>query len=282
MIVAVASGKGGTGKTTIASSLSLALSEDNVKVSFLDCDVEEPNGHLLLGPALTGTETVNVQVPDIDVKKCDNCGFCAEICAFNALAILEDAHLIFPELCHSCGGCWHLCPQNAVNILERGIGVVEMGNARGINFVHGRLNIGEVMSPSLIKAVKRYIERDQITIIDAPPGTSCPAITAIEGVDFCLLIAEPTPFGVHDMNLVVEMLAKVGIPAGVVINRSDGEDGIVEQYCRRKKLPVLASFPLQKDIAKGYALGIPALEIRPQWKMELVHVIERIKGMLGQ
>ncbi|MBE3584652.1 MAG: ATP-binding protein [Thermoanaerobacter sp.] len=265
MLVAVASGKGGTGKTTLASSLALVAAEKG-KVMFLDCDVEEPNGHIMLKPRWEKKEAVRVPVPEINQEKCTFCGRCAEICAFHALVVLPQEVLLFPTMCHGCGGCWHLCPAGAISPGWREIGLVEEGSSEGIGFVRGRLNVGEAISPPLIEAVKERCRPGELNILDAPPGTSCPVIRTVKGADFCLLVTEPTPFGLHDLELACEMVASLGVPCGVVVNRSDGDDRLIRQFCQQNNLPLLLQLPHDREVARGYARGIPAVKVRPEWK----------------
>jgi MinD superfamily P-loop ATPase len=262
MVIAVASGKGGTGKTTVAVNLARVLGD----VQFLDCDVEEPNAHLFLKPDLTEKTPARVMVPEIIEEKCTYCGKCAEVCAFNAIAvippngILKGGVLVFPNLCHSCGGCFLLCPEGAIREVPREIGVVETGRAGAIRFVHGRLHVGEAMSPPLIRQVKKHVDRTRTTLIDAPPGTSCPVINSLEGSDYCLLVTEPTPFGLNDLVLAVEVLRVMGIPHGLVINRCDiGDDG-VERYARDNGIPVLMRIPFDREIAERYSRGLIAVD----------------------
>jgi len=262
MVIAIASGKGGTGKTTVAVNLARVLGD----VQFLDCDVEEPNAHLFLKPDLAERIPARVMVPEIIEEKCTYCGKCAEVCAFNAIAViapkdaLKGSVLVFPNLCHSCGGCFLLCPEGAIREVPREIGVVETGRAGAVRFVHGRLNVGEAMSPPLIRQVKKHVDRTRTTLIDAPPGTSCPVITSLEGSDYCLLVTEPTPFGLNDLVLAVEVLRVMGIPHGLVINRCDiGDDG-VESYAKANGIPVLMSIPFDREIAEGYSRGLIAVD----------------------
>jgi len=277
MIIAIASGKGGTGKTTIA--VNLALSLENVR--FLDCDVEEPNGHIFLKPEIKDRQVVSIPVPKVDESKCSYCGKCAKICVYNVIAVVKETILVFPELCHGCGGCALLCPEEAISEVNREIGIVELGQRNGLQFVHGRLNIGEAMSPPLIRAVKKNINPAMISIIDAPPGTSCPVIEAVKGSDFCLLVTEPTPFGLNDLELAVETVRLIKIPFGVVINRADVGDEGVRQYCLRENIPVLMEIPMDRRIAEAYSIGAPLVEKMPEWKERFRGLHAAISGILG-
>lgn len=258
MIVSIASGKGGTGKTTVATNLALFLSSERKRnIQFLDCDVEEPNAQIFLKPEIEQKLPVSLPIPVVDPKKCTFCGECAKVCAYNAIVVLKKEVLTFPELCHGCGGCSLLCPQGAVSEEEREIGVLEKGKAGSIRFVQGRLNIGEPMATPLIRAVKRRIHPDGITIVDVPPGTSCPVIESINGSDFCLLVTEPTPFGLHDLKIAVELLKELKIRHGVLINRAGIGDGRVEDYCEREAVPIMAQIPFDREIAVLYSRGVP-------------------------
>lgn len=272
MIISVASGKGGTGKTTIAVNLALSLSN----IQLLDCDVEEPNTHIFIKPEINGTISVPIPVPKVDEGKCDYCGKCAEICEYNGIAVLKDSVLVFPELCHGCGACSNLCPQNAIKEVNRQIGIIEIGAKEDLQFGHGRLNIGEAMSPPLIRALKEYSNPSKTVIIDAPPGTSCPVIESIKGSDYCILVTEPTPFGLNDLILAVEVLRKLKIPFGVVINRSDLGNKDTHSYCEREKIPILMEIPFKKEIAVLYSKGIPLVQQLPEYKKEFCKVYERI------
>ena len=260
MIISVASGKGGTGKTTIAVNLALFLArESSAKVQLLDCDVEEPNAHLFLKPNLDSPQPVTIPVPRIDYNKCIFCGRCAEVCAYNALAVLKDQVMVFDQLCHGCGGCTLLCPKKAITEGARGMGVLEAGKSGSINFVHGRLNIGEAMAVPVIKAVKERIDPDAVSIIDVPPGTSCPVVESVKGSDYTLLVTEPTPFGLNDLELAVGVVRKLGIPTGVIINRADLGDRGVKDYCQREAIPVLGEIPYDHKLARLYSTGIAVL-----------------------
>lgn len=274
MIISVASGKGGTGKTTVAVSLALAAEGP---VQFVDCDVEEPNAHIFLKPEITESKPVNIFVPKINSDKCDYCGKCADICVYNALAVAEGTIILFEELCHSCGGCWYLCPQKAIGQVARGIGMIEKGRAGRISFVHGRLKIGVATVPPLIDAVREEAEEEGLTVIDAPPGTSCPVVSSVRKTDFCLLVTEPTPFGLNDLSLAVELTRVMGVPCGVIINRSGTGDEMIERYCRAKGVPVMLKIPQDRSIAMAYSRGIPLLQAKPEYAVLFRNLILEIE-----
>jgi MinD superfamily P-loop ATPase len=260
VIVSVASGKGGTGKTTVAVNLALFLAQNNKKnIQFLDCDVEEPNAYIFLKPEIQKTQKVSILVPEVDEKKCTFCGKCAEVCAYNALAVLKDKVLIFPQLCHGCGGCTLFCPENAITEKQREIGVLEQGKVGKIDFIQGKLNISEPMATPIIRQVKKKINPDGITIIDVPPGTSCPVIEAVNRSDFCLLVTEPTPFGLNDLKLAVEVLKKLKIKFGVIINRAGIGDNKVKEFCEDEGIEILAEIPYDRNVAVLYSQGISIL-----------------------
>lgn len=274
LVVSVASGKGGTGKTTIATSFALSIKRG---VQLLDCDVEEPNAHIFLKPLFEKTESISIPIPEIDKSTCDFCGKCAQVCAYNALAVLKNDVLVFANLCHGCGGCSLLCPRKAITEVDRNIGIVESGKADGIKFVHGKLNVGEAMSPPLIRAVKKRIDPDSIAIIDVPPGTSCPVIEAIKGSHFCVLVTEPTPFGLNDLILAVEVVKKLKIPTGVVINRADKGYEKVDKYCKEEGIPVLLRIPFDRQIAVAYSKGIPLIRGKNEYTIRLLNMFDAIK-----
>jgi len=278
LIISVASGKGGTGKTLVSTSLALSLKG---AVQLLDCDVEEPNAHIFLKPVIERSEPVAIPVPQVDEEKCDFCKKCAEACAFNAIAVLPRKVLVFPELCHGCGACSYLCPRDAISEVGREIGVVEAGRSGDIGFVHGKLNVGEAMAPPLIRAVKRYRDNSKTVIIDVPPGTSCPVVEAVEGSDFCILVTEPTPFGLNDLALAVEVVRKMGIRCGVVINRDQDGDRGTEEYCKSQGIPILLRIPLDTAIARLYSKGITLAEGLPQWQPAFRSLFDDIQQIVS-
>jgi len=268
--IAIASGKGGTGKTTVAVNLALiadgpACGKPSESVQLLDCDVEEPNCHIFLKPQFTNKETVSISVPEVDGDKCTKCGKCGEICQYSAIVSLKTKPLVFPEMCHGCGGCSLVCPENAISEVSREIGVVEKGNINGCCFVHGKLRIGEAMSPPLIRAVKKTAQTAGHVIIDAPPGTSCPVIETVKGCDYVVLVTEPTPFGLNDLLLAVEMVKALSIPFGVVINRSGIGDNGVTGFCNEQDIPILAQIPNDRQIAAAYSRGETIVEALPDY-----------------
>jgi MinD superfamily P-loop ATPase len=255
MIISIASGKGGTGKTTIAVNLALSLPKGTVQL--IDCDVEEPNSHLFLSPSIDQVTSVGIPVPRIDESKCTYCGKCAQLCEYHAIAVILKNVLVFDELCHGCGACSYLCPERAIFEVEREIGIVQEGRADGISFANGVLNVGEPMASPLIRKVKERIQKDRVVILDAPPGTACPVIETVRGSEFCLLVTEPTPFGLNDLALAVGMLEKLGIPKGVAVNKADIGNREVWDYCKSKDIPILMEIPMDRQIAESYSRGIP-------------------------
>ncbi|MDD4981102.1 MAG: ATP-binding protein [Candidatus Omnitrophica bacterium] len=280
MVISIASGKGGTGKTTIAVNLALSIGN----VQFLDCDVEEPNAHIFLKPQIKEQKKAYIPVPEIDESKCVYCGQCAKVCVYNAIAVLpgqegkKGTTLVFAHLCHGCGACSALCPQGAIKEVNREIGVVESGRCGEIEFVHGKLNIGEAMSPPLIRQVKNEINLEKTVIIDAPPGTSCPVVASVKGSDFCVLVTEPTPFGLNDLILAVEVLRKLRIPFGVVVNRADLGNNKTDEYCKEENIPVLMRVPFKKEIAMAYSKGEPMVKAFPEYKKDFQALFNTIKG----
>ena len=273
MIISIASGKGGTGKTTVATNLAVSLRS---QVQILDCDVEEPNAHLFIQPHMEETRTITTPVPEVDMEKCTLCGKCGDICQFRAILVIGETVLPFVEMCHSCGGCMEVCPEKAITETTRELGRIEKGHRNGLEFVHGKLRVGEAMSPPLIKSVRQYTRPDMLTIIDAPPGTSCPVIASMKGADFVLLVTEPTPFGLHDLKLAVGAVRILGIPCGLVINRSDMGDDRVLNYAKKESVPVLMEIPFDRKIAEAYSKGDMIVEAMREWGEKFIELYQDI------
>ena len=273
LIITVASGKGGTGKTTVA--VNLALSLENVQL--LDCDVEEPNSHILLHPKINKTEPVCTKVPEISEDLCVHCGKCSKFCAYNALFVAPKTVMVFPELCHSCGGCVLVCPKGAITEKERQIGVIKKGKADDIEIVYGELNVGEAMAVPLIKAVKKQTKNNKNVVIDAPPGTACSLVASVYKTDYCILVTEPTPFGLHDLKITVQVLKDLQVPMGVVINRAGLGDRKVYEYCKKENIPILLEILFEKKIAELYSRGIPFVTKMPEWKEKFQKIQDTIK-----
>jgi MinD superfamily P-loop ATPase len=276
MIISIASGKGGTGKTTIAVNLALSLPKGTVQL--IDCDVEEPNSHLFLSPSIHQVTPVGIPVPRIDESKCTYCGKCAKVCEYHAIAVILKNVLVFDELCHGCGACSYLCPEKAIFEVEREIGIVQEGNSDGTSFVNGVLNVGEPMASPLIRKAKEKIQKDKIVILDAPPGTACPVIETVKGSDFCILVTEPTPFGLNDLELAVGMLEKLGISKGVVINKADIGDRGIWDYCKFKNIPILMEIPMDRQIAESYSRGIPIVVANSSYAPKFKNLFEKVEN----
>ena len=276
MTLAVASGKGGTGKTTVATNLAVTLAGNGQMVAYLDCDVEEPNGHIFLKPQFHRATRVGVQVPEVDAEVCTLCGECGRICQYSAIVCLGKKVLTFPELCHGCGGCTLVCPVDAITERQREVGTMEQGQAGPVGYVHGRLRVGEAMSVPLIREVKRHLPAEGVAILDAPPGTSCPVIESVRGADYVLMVTEPTPFGLNDLKLAVEMVRELELRTGVVINRADvGDDGVTN-YCRDEGLAVLLEIPDDRRVAEAYSRGELAVTACPELRDRFAGLYERV------
>ena len=273
MKIAVASGKGGTGKTTVATNLALSLGE----IQFFDCDVEEPNANIFIKAKIKESKEVTVTIPEIDKTKCNYCGKCSYFCVYNALAVVPSNVLVFPELCHSCGGCELVCPNDAINWCERVIGKVEYGQAKKIDFFQGLLNVGEMQAIPVIKSLKKKVDRSRNVIIDVPPGTSCPVIESIGGSDYCILVTEPTPFGLHDLKLAVEIVRHLDMPFGVIINRDGIGDKKVETYCQNENISILLKIPDRRKIAHLYSKGIALVNESYEWHEMFAQVFNQIQ-----
>jgi MinD superfamily P-loop ATPase len=263
MILAIASGKGGTGKTTVAVNLARAFARP---LQLLDCDVEEPNDHLFLPGTGKREEPVTIPVPEVDESLCDGCGECSRFCAYHAIVSYGAKALVFADMCHGCGGCAKVCPRQAIREVPRRIGMIESRQSGNITLVQGRLDVGSAMAPPLIRAVKERLCPDLPAILDAPPGTSCPVIVTVRGADFIMLVTEPTPFGLHDLKLAIDMVRELGIPFGVVVNRAGSGDDRVHVFCRRENVPLLAEIPDDRRIAEAYSRGELVVEALPEYR----------------
>ena len=273
MKIAIASGKGGTGKTIISTNLAALLAQKGDQVTYVDCDVEEPNGHLFLKPKIDDTVTVGIPTPEIDHETCDFCGKCSEMCYFNALAVLTDKVLVFPELCHGCGGCRLICPQLAIREVAREVGTIDIGIAEGIDYICGKLDVGQLMAVPIIRQIRRMFgEIDGWIILDSPPGTSCPVIETIHGADYVLLVTEPTPFGLNDLKLAVDMVRALNLPHGIIINRAGIGDRKVYDYCEKESIEIVAEIPDDRRIAVEYSKG----NLFPQSLPEYNEIFDRM------
>lgn len=279
MRIAIASGKGGTGKTTVAVNLALALGS----AQLLDCDVEEPNCNLFLGFKLEKHEDVFLPYPVIDQDKCTLCGRCADICQFNAIATLPKSMMLFPKLCHGCGGCSLVCPEKAISEKKRSIGTIEKGidERFNIELLQGTLNIGEPMASPVIRQLQSHMDDSAVAIVDSPPGTACPVIASVSEMDYCVLVTEPTPFGLNDLILAVDVIRQMEIPFGVVINRHGMGDCRVEGYCREENIPIIMKIPFDRDIAVLYSKGVPFVEEMPEWGINFREMYRTICGRVS-
>ena len=281
MIIAVASGKGGTGKTTVATSLALSLSSQGQEISFVDCDVEGPNAHLFLQPEFQEAKNVERLIPRVDDERCSACGRCAEICQYHAIVVLGQKTLVFPKLCHGCGSCTLECPEKAITETPEKLGILEAGSTpQGIQFGRGLLDVGEPMAVPVIHQLKKWqLAQSAVSIWDSPPGTSCPVVESIRGADFLLLVTEPTPFGLHDLKLAAQLGAELGIPTGVVINRDGLGDTQVEEFCQQNLIPILMRIPLKREIGAGIAQGKTLIQIRPKYQSRFQEMFAKIETL---
>jgi len=287
-VIAVASGKGGTGKTMVAVSLALsAAGAGKAPVHLLDCDVEAPNAALFLEPVIRRAREAGVPVPVVDAGRCSLCGRCAEVCAYHAVACVAQHVLVFREICHGCGSCALHCPENAISERLHTTGRLEAGAADGVSFAQGRLNVGEAMAPPLIRQLKDWVlpsvEPTARVILDAPPGTACPLVQTVQHADYALLVTEPTPFGLHDLRLAVEVVRDVlRVPVGIVLNRGRARGSeALERFCADEGLPILMRIPFERRIAEAYSRGIPLVQAAPEYGPEFLGVLAAIDAELG-
>jgi len=278
MIISVASGKGGTGKTTIAVNLALSVQPS----VYIDCDVEEPNGHILLKPTISSQKDVAKKFPKVNLNKCTFCGKCSELCEFNAIVVLKTDVMILEELCHGCGVCSYFCPEHAIEEIEKNTGVIRKGtvSSKAVTFIEGVLNIGETHGAQLIRHVRKEIIPGQINIIDAPPGTSCSMVASVKDSDFCILVTESTPFGLNDLKLAIQVVRSLGIPFGIIINKYDEKYLDLDKYCCDDKTPILLKIPFDRKIAEYYSQGTPVVFVMPQWKELFRQVFTNIKSII--
>jgi MinD superfamily P-loop ATPase len=282
MMIAIASGKGGTGKTTVATSFALALSDSGFKVFFLDCDVEAPNAHIFLQPDLNQKKPVTLPVPQVNDNLCSACGRCAEVCQYNAIVVFGRKTLVFPQLCHGCGSCTLECPEGAITEIPRELGVLEAGSTpTKVEFAHGILNVGEPMAVPIISQLKDWqdFSKGDIVILDSPPGASCPVVASVRGADYVLLVTEPTPFGLHDLKLAVELTRELNTPAGVIINRDGIGNHDVEDYCLQAGIPILLKIPFEMNIGKGIAEGKALTDIHPEYRHLFTDLYNKVTGL---
>ena len=277
MKIAIASGKGGTGKTTVAVNLAALWAQTGERVTYVDCDVEEPDGHLFLNPLIKRTEHATVLEPIVNNDKCDGCGKCSEICNFHAIVVLGEKALTFPEMCHSCGGCSLVCVPKAIVEVPRHIGIIDFGKVDSLNYIAGKLRIGEAMPGPLIRAVKQSIEDGGHVIFDAPPGTSCPVVETVKDSDYLLLVTEPTPFGLNDLELAVEMARTLRLPHAVLVNRSGIGDDRVHKYCADENIHLIAEIPDDRKIAEAYSRGEILTQALPEYRSIFNKIIEIVR-----
>ncbi|QSX04988.1 ATP-binding protein [Sedimentibacter sp. zth1] len=256
LTIAVLSGKGGTGKTFV--SVNLAASAKNA--TYLDCDVEEPNGHIFLKPVNIKTKEVFKTLPTFDKEKCIGCRKCIDFCRFNAIAFIKETPQVFNEICHSCGGCKFVCPVGAIGETTKCVGTIQSGTTNDINVVTGMLNLGEASGVKVISEVLKNSSDNNINIIDCPPGSACTVMESVQTADYCVLVVEPTIFGIHNFKMVYELVTLLGKPCGVVINKYTEEVNELTSFCSENNIEILTKIPYNKEIGQINAQGSLAYE----------------------
>lgn len=288
MNIAVLSGKGGTGKTLLSVNMAAA----SKSATYIDCDVEEPNGYLFFKPEEIVEENVSVKIPEVDKELCSGCRKCVDFCKFNALAFIKKAPIVFGDICHSCGGCSLLCPENAITEKDKVIGKIEKGKSKGIDVYTGILNTGEVSGVPIIEKlleenrksssngeVSNNIEgNERLSIIDCPPGSACIVMESIKDADFCVLVAEPTAFGAHNLEMVYELVSLFGKPFGVVLNKClDGENPS-EEFCKEKGIKILGRVPFEKELGELNSNAKIAARESERYNKLFKNILETVKG----
>ncbi|HDR91425.1 MAG TPA: (4Fe-4S)-binding protein [candidate division Zixibacteria bacterium] len=283
MKIAIASGKGGTGKTTLATNFADSLAHSGMDIRLLDCDTEEPNVHLFFDIAETERRAVTMPIPKLLPDKCTGCGICGNVCRFSAIVNIGKMTIIHPGMCHGCTACWELCPENALEPSEKPLGELISGKADGISITYGKLHIGEMSGNRIIQAVKAKADANKLNIIDAPPGTSCPVVETLSEMDFVLLAAEPTPFGLANLRSIVELAERLSVPMGIVINRSTPEeDGIVESFAESRRISILGKIPLDRKIAELYSAGEIFSRRMPEYRAFFVELLSKIERAVSR
>jgi MinD superfamily P-loop ATPase len=282
MRIAIASGKGGTGKTIVSTNLASVAVQNGRVVAYVDCDVEEPNGHVFLNPQVTSRQSILRAVPQVDSDVCVLCDECSEICQYSAIVRVSRKVLVYPELCHACGGCTRVCPEDAISKTMLPIGELQVGSSGALRFAGGTLNVGEHMSPPAIRAVKKATPEADVVLLDSPPGTSCPAVEAVRDCDLAVLVTEPTPFGLNDLKLAVEMVRALKIPLGIIVNRAGPRNNGVHEYCGRAGLPVFGEIPDDRAVAEAYSRGELACQTVPTYRTRIEDILDTILAAAEQ
>ena len=282
MQITVISGKGGTGKTTVATNLAYISNKLGNNTCYADLDVEAPNGAIFLKPSISTTTDVTILIPEVDDSKCISCGLCSEICRYGAISFAGKKVEIFPNLCHSCGGCYLVCPTNAISENEMRVGQIEYGKAYGFDFYQGKLDIGKREAVRIIDELNNILtEKDSIIFADASPGTTCPVVSACRNADFVLAVTDPTPFGISDLKLTLDMIKRLSIPLGIFINRSDiGDLYRLESLTRSRNIPILGKLNYSREIAENYSSGKLLTQISSDIEDLFIQLFDRLKGMV--